>query len=223
MLVKLQPYRQSTIAHRVNVKLSKSFFGPFPVIDKVVSVAYTLKLPNTSRIHPTFHVSQLKLFKGSLPSNISSLPDLSLNNQPLLLTLRILATRIFSAHSRPVKQILVEWSNSPAEDATWENLSEFCRLYQLLDLEDKFNFEEGGSVSHMVIELDSVGIKKLIEEWTAKGTVNMEEVQNSSPVAQNNLVEDSASKVQKEEELADKKIRASSRSIKKPTWMSEYV
>ena len=31
------------------------------------------------------------------------------------------------------------------------------------------------------------------------------------------------SKVQKEDELVDKKTWASSRSIKKPTWMSEYV
>ena len=103
VLVKLQLYRQSTKTHRVNVKLSKHFFGPFPVIDKVGSVAYTLQLPNTSKIHPTFHVSQLKLFKGSLPSNISSLPDLSLNNQPLLLPILILATRIFSARGRSVK------------------------------------------------------------------------------------------------------------------------
>ena len=75
----------------------------------------------------------------------------------------------------------------------------------------------------MVIELDSVGIKRLIEGWAANGTMNMEEAQNSSAVAQNNLVEDSASKVEEEEELADKKTRASSRSIKKTIWMSDYV
>ena len=65
VLVKLQLYRQSTVAHRVNTKLSKRFFGPFPVIAKVGPIAYTLQLPTTSRIHPTFHVSQLKLFKRS--------------------------------------------------------------------------------------------------------------------------------------------------------------
>ena len=79
------------------------------------------------------------------------------------------------------------------------------------------------SVSHVVIELDLVGIKKLIERWATNGTMNMEEAQNNSAVAQNNLVEDSASMVQKEEELADKKTRASSRIIKKPIWMNEYA
>ena len=67
VLVKLQPYRQSTVAHRLKSKMSKHFFGPFRVIAKVGAVAYTLQLPSTSRIYPTFHVSQLKLFKGPLP------------------------------------------------------------------------------------------------------------------------------------------------------------
>ena len=67
VLVKLQPYMQTTVAHRANTKLCKRFFGPFPMIAKMGLVAYTLQLPNTSRINPTFHVSQLKLFKGSLP------------------------------------------------------------------------------------------------------------------------------------------------------------
>ena len=160
VLVKLQPYRQSTTAHRVNSKLCKCFFDPFPVMAKVGSVAYTLQLPHTSRIHPTFHVSQLKLFKGTIPPNITTLPDYSLHNQPLLLPISILVIRIYSSRGRPVKQVLVQWSHSPPEDATWENWFEFCKIYQILDLEDKVNFEEGGSVSHVHIGLDSGEIKK---------------------------------------------------------------
>ena len=35
VLVKLEPYRQFTVAHRLNAKLCKRFFGQFPIIAKV--------------------------------------------------------------------------------------------------------------------------------------------------------------------------------------------
>ena len=53
---------------RVNQKLASKFHRPFQVEAKVGKAAYKLKLPATAQIHHTFHVSQLKLFKGSLPS-----------------------------------------------------------------------------------------------------------------------------------------------------------
>ena len=40
-------------------KLSPRFCGPFKVINKVGQVAYKLELPETSRVHPIFHVSRL--------------------------------------------------------------------------------------------------------------------------------------------------------------------
>ncbi|MCI43538.1 hypothetical protein A2U01_0064775, partial [Trifolium medium] len=63
VLVKLQPYRQHSAALRKNQKLSMKYFGPFKIIAKVGTVSYKLQLPSTARIHPVFHVSQLKLFK----------------------------------------------------------------------------------------------------------------------------------------------------------------
>ncbi|XP_071901007.1 uncharacterized protein [Coffea arabica] len=58
--LKLQPYRQTSVALRKNLKLSAKYYGPYQIEQKVGSVAYKLKLPDGCSVHPVFHVSLLK-------------------------------------------------------------------------------------------------------------------------------------------------------------------
>lgn len=44
----------------LDLKLAPCCYGPFQVEQKVGEVGYRLRLPISSRIHPTFHVSCLK-------------------------------------------------------------------------------------------------------------------------------------------------------------------
>ncbi|GAU18789.1 hypothetical protein TSUD_80780 [Trifolium subterraneum] len=75
VLLRLQPYRQQSVTHRVSQKLAKRYFGPFPVIRRIGSVAYELALPPSSRIHPVVHVSQLRAYHGGDPSShFTSIP-----------------------------------------------------------------------------------------------------------------------------------------------------
>lgn len=58
--LKLRPYRQTTICNNHH-KLSKKYYGPFQIIERIGPVAYKLLLPLDSRTHPIFHISLLKL------------------------------------------------------------------------------------------------------------------------------------------------------------------
>jgi hypothetical protein len=100
--LRLQPYIQSSLAPRSNQKLAFRYFGPFKILSKVGSVAYKLELPASSRIHPVFHVSQLK--KAVVPSvPIAQLPQ-SLSG--FQVPERVLQRRL---NADGLSQILVQW------------------------------------------------------------------------------------------------------------------
>lgn len=72
VFLKLQPYRQTTIEKMISEKLAPRYFGHCEIISKVGPVAYTLRLPEDSKVYHTFHVSLLKrcLDPSIAPSHI---------------------------------------------------------------------------------------------------------------------------------------------------------
>ncbi|GJW00126.1 retrotransposon-related protein [Tanacetum coccineum] len=81
-----KPYRQISIRKGKHHKLSPKFYGPYKVIAKIGKVAYKLKLPVNSQIHPFFHVSQLKVHKGDQLNTQQALPEVDedavISNKP---------------------------------------------------------------------------------------------------------------------------------------------
>nr|KYP54808.1 hypothetical protein KK1_001008 [Cajanus cajan] len=69
VLLKLQPYRQSSLHCCVSQKLSKRYFGPFRIHRRRIGpVAYELLLLESSHIHHVFHVSLLRPYHGNDPT-----------------------------------------------------------------------------------------------------------------------------------------------------------
>lgn len=44
------------------------------------------------------------------------------------------------------REILVQWAGQSPDDATWEDLEEFCQLYPSFELMGKLALEEGSDV-----------------------------------------------------------------------------
>nr|GEX23665.1 reverse transcriptase [Tanacetum cinerariifolium] len=78
-----------------------------------------LKLPSSIKIHPVFHILQLKKCHGKDHSMgvLSQLrEDGLLENKPMA----ILERRLGKANNKPVIFVLIQWTNKPVEEATWE-------------------------------------------------------------------------------------------------------
>ena len=136
--LKLQPYRQTSVAFRGSMKLAPRFFGPYQVIEKVGSVAYKLALPPGSQIHNVFHVSLLRRHLGSITPTSTQLPPVSDTSIILPQPEVVLDRHVISKGKyRPKSEILVKWVGAPAADATWENEWRFTKSYPDFILVDK--------------------------------------------------------------------------------------
>lgn len=118
--LRLQPYKQTSLALRKDFKLAPRFYGPFQILKRIRTVAYKLQLPSHSKIHLVFHVSLLKKKLGALTVPIVALPDVGTEGHILIKPVAVLEQRMVRKGNVAVTQVLVQWANSFPKDATWE-------------------------------------------------------------------------------------------------------
>nr|KYP53324.1 Transposon Ty3-G Gag-Pol polyprotein [Cajanus cajan] len=152
VLVKLQPYRQHSVVLRKHQKLSMRYFGPFKVLGKVGVVAYKLELPETARIHPVFHISQLKPFKGISNAPYMPLPLTTSELGPFLQPVAILHARTILQGSKLLSQVLVQWDPSSNVPNSWEDVTFIKTHFPYLNLEDKVVLKGEGNVMKRPVE-----------------------------------------------------------------------
>ncbi|MCI09078.1 hypothetical protein A2U01_0030161, partial [Trifolium medium] len=111
---------------------------------EIGKVAYELDLPATSRVHPVFHVSLLKLCYGEPTTQVAPIADPSsyLQIEPIPIAIR---NRRVS--SEGVEEFLVEWKDLPPSEATWVAKTTFQNQFSNINLEDKILFDDVGNVT----------------------------------------------------------------------------
>ncbi|GJY36202.1 hypothetical protein Tco_0421580 [Tanacetum coccineum] len=81
VMLKVSPWK-GVVRFGKQGKLNPRYVGPFKVLEKVGSVAYKIELPEElSRVHNTFHVSNLKKCYADEPLAIS-LDGLHFDDKP---------------------------------------------------------------------------------------------------------------------------------------------
>lgn len=119
--LKMRPYRQKTLAHRLNEKLGPRFYGPYKISHKVGRVAYRFELPKDCLLHPVFDVSQHKKAEGIVHSTAAS-PPLTAKLEMNLPPVDVLQVR--QLPSKP-REVLVLWEGQDKTEATWEDAKKF--------------------------------------------------------------------------------------------------
>nr|GEY89491.1 hypothetical protein [Tanacetum cinerariifolium] len=120
MWLKLQPHRQISVRKGKYNKLLPMYYGTFQILTELGMAAYKLQLPPTAQIHPVFHVSQLKLFKGDPLAVQEVLPKCDPNGHLACVPIKVLERRMIKEHNKLVVYVLIQWSYGSQADATWE-------------------------------------------------------------------------------------------------------
>jgi len=107
------------------------------VLERIWMVAYRLKLPATSKIHPMFHVSLLKKAIGDYKSQTKLPRDLEREGVEIIELLTILASCNIMKQGERVNQWLIHWDGKSVEDSTWEDEIVIRSQFLNIRLEDK--------------------------------------------------------------------------------------
>ena len=129
VFLKLQPYRQNNVALRKNLKLNPRYYDPYQISKRIGIMAYELKLPEGSLIHPVFHVSLLKKKIGDATIMSSRLPVLDKEGRMQIMPIAILDRKLMKKGNRAAIAVLVQWSNLYPKNATWEDLEDLQKQF----------------------------------------------------------------------------------------------
>ncbi|GJU76607.1 hypothetical protein Tco_1273677 [Tanacetum coccineum] len=112
-------------------KLNPRYVGPFKVLEKVRSVAYKLELPQElSRVHNTFHVSNLKKCYADEPLAVS-LDGLHFDDKLQFVKdpVEIMDCEVKRLKRSHIPIIKVRWNSRRGLEFTWEREDQFRKKY----------------------------------------------------------------------------------------------
>ena len=141
--LKLQLYKQQSVAVRKSFKLAVKFYGPFEIEERIGEVAYKLKLPLGAKIlYPMIHASLMKKRIGASQQITPTLPQFNLQDQCPLEPELILKKGVIMRNGNPVVKYLIKWEQLAIDEASWEDKDFIQHQFQVSSLEVKAYFEE---------------------------------------------------------------------------------
>ncbi|GJZ26067.1 putative reverse transcriptase domain-containing protein [Tanacetum coccineum] len=130
VMLKVSPWK-GVVRFGKRGKLNPRYVGPFKVLEKVGEVAYKLELPEElSRVHNTFHVSNLKKCHADEPLAVP-LDGLHLNDKLHFVEepLEIVGREVKRLKRSRIPLVKVRWNSKRGPEFTWEREDQFKKKY----------------------------------------------------------------------------------------------
>src|SRR5690606_13233514 len=112
---------------RPSKKLDHKKIGPFRITKLVGKRACRVELPGRVKVHPTFHVSMLELYRTSdVPGRQQQPPEPDeIDGEESWVIQEVVDSRKFGTGRNARVKYLTLWEGYPPSDATWEPWESF--------------------------------------------------------------------------------------------------
>nr|GEU81795.1 putative reverse transcriptase domain-containing protein [Tanacetum cinerariifolium] len=130
VMLKVSPWK-GVVRFGKRGKLNPSYVGPFKVLEKIGKVAYKLELPEElSRVHNTFHVSNLKKCHADEPLAVP-LDGLHFDDKLHFVEepVEILDRKVKRLKRSRIPLVKLRWNSKRGPEFTWEREDQFRKKY----------------------------------------------------------------------------------------------
>jgi transposase InsO family protein len=115
-------------------KLGEKRYGPFKIIEKISDLNYRLELPPNWKIHPVFHVDQLRLYREDPEKpNFTEPPPELIEGEREFEVEKILDVKVKTERKKRKLYWLVQWKGYNPREATWEPIENLQNAFEMLD------------------------------------------------------------------------------------------